>query len=82
MIPVFLHCIGLCTLKYAYKAYCCFSQPSLIPSHKKFLDYLVMQLLSNNQQEAPVQTAYTTSSQKRSIESVDEEDQEDECCSH
>ena len=67
----------------AYKVYCCFNQHSLTPSHKKFLDSLVMQLLSNNQQGAPVQTAYTASSRKRSIESVEEEaeDQEVECSS-
>ena len=41
-----------------------------------------MQLLSNNRQGAPVQTTYTTSSQKRSIKSVDEEeDLEVECSS-
>eukprot|EP00731_Ephydatia_muelleri_P031131 Em0022g645a len=52
-------------------------------SHKKFLDSLVMQLLSNNRQGAPVQTAYTASSRKRSIESVEKEaeDQEVECSS-
>ena len=65
-----------------YTAYCSFNQHSLTLSHKKFLDSLVMQLLSNNRQGAPVQTAYTTSSQKRSIESVDEEkDLEVECSS-
>ena len=42
-----------------------------------------MQLLSNNRQGTPVQTAYTASSRKRSIESVEEEaeDQEVECSS-
>ena len=36
-----------------------------------------MQLLSNNWQGAPVQKAYTTSSQKRSIESGDEEEDQE-----
>ncbi|KAL5474749.1 hypothetical protein EMCRGX_G026742 [Ephydatia muelleri] len=52
----------------AYKVYCCFNQHSLTPSHKKFLDSLVMQLLSNNRQGAPVQTTYTASSRKRSMD--------------